>query len=79
MSHSWHGDIYNGLSVELGITPKVSSNMITKSRFYNQESEIVRTEPIVVSDHRGNNALRKTAKSKQKFSSHRAMSFLPQE
>lgn len=77
MSQNWQDILYNGLTTDSGRTPRVYSAMITKPNHKQQFSEIVAPQLNVISDNHRMNGL--TNRNKQKFSIHRAMSFLPQE
>lgn len=76
-SNDWASTLYNGLVTPQGAPSKVSSGMITKPNHEKQLSE--RMAPIleVMSNNTRNRGLHR--KSKQKFSVHRSLSFLPQE
>jgi hypothetical protein len=77
MSQNWQDILYNGLTTNSGRAPRVYSAMITKPNVKQQFSEIVAPQLDIVSDNDRMNGL--TKPNKQKFSIHRAMSFLPQE
>ncbi len=77
MSQNWQSVLYNGLATESGRTPPVYSGMITRPNTKEQLSEIMAPQLNVVADNGRMRGL--TKKHKQKFSIHRAMSFLPQE
>lgn len=76
-SQSWSDYLYNGLVVETGAQPKVASSMVTKPNRTEQLSEIMAPQLDITSNNDRNRGLRK--QSKQQFSVHRALSFLPQE
>ena len=77
MSQSWQDILYNGLAAETGRTPPVYAGMITKANTDKQLSEIMAPQLNVVADNNMMRGINHVHKSK--FSSHRAMSFLPQE
>lgn len=76
-STNWSEKLYNGLVMPSGATPKVLSTMINKPNHMEQLSEIVAPQLEVTSSNDWNKRL--GVKSKQKFSAHRSLSFLPQE
>ena len=75
--NEWTDTLYNGLVTTNGAPPKVASGMITKPNREKQLAEPMPHGPEVITDNYRNRSLGK--KSKQRFSIHRAVSFLPQE
>jgi hypothetical protein len=76
-SRDWKTDLYNGVVTSNGKTPRIASGNITKSNQEYQLPDHVVPTMQVMSDNKRYRGLK--SKSKQKFSVHRAMSFLPQE
>ena len=76
-SSDWSRDLHNGVVTTGGRPPRIASGMVTKS---NQEYQLANhAVPTleVIADNGRNAGLRRN--SKQMFSVHRSMSFLPQE
>ncbi len=77
MSDNWKSLLYNGLLTESGKTPRVYSGMITKPIAHEQTREVMTRDPSIESSNMQSRGLQH--KHKNKTSTHRAMSFLPQE
>jgi hypothetical protein len=77
MSTTWQETLLNGLSAPSGKPNKVAATYITKPIIHHQMPEHMIPTLDVVTDNNRNRGL--TKNSKQKFSIHRSMSFLPQE
>lgn len=77
VQHDWQNVLYNGLVTDKGKTPKVASINITKPMRDKQLSERLAPMPEVLGSNRANRGLHKN--SKQRFSIHRSISFMPQE
>jgi hypothetical protein len=76
-SKGWSRDLHNGVITTNGKPARVASGMVTKSnREFQLPNHSIPTLEVVASNGRDAGLLRN---SKQKFSIHRAMSFLPQE
>lgn len=73
----WQSTLYNGLIQPRGKPVKVDTANITKSRTDKQLSERMLPSLEVVTDNSRNRGLLNP--SKQRFSAHRAISFLPQD
>ncbi len=73
----WSSQLYNGLVTAHGMPNKVASQMITKPNRDKQISEPFAPSPEIVTDNGRNRHLGR--QSKQRFSVHRSLSFLPQE
>lgn len=73
----WQSILYNGLVTDPGRPVKVSSGSITKPNHEKQLSERIIPQSEIIGDNTRNRGLHR--KSKQRFSIHRSMSFLPQE
>lgn len=71
--------LFNGLIVSTGKPVPVAASSITKSTMKRQLREEQAHGPEVVSDNSRNRGLRISTERKSKFSTHRRMSFLPQE
>lgn len=76
-SDTWARDLPNGVITTKGKPARVASGMITKANHeYQLPDHSIPTLEVVSNNTRNAGLLRN---SKQKFSAHRAMSFLPQE
>ena len=73
----WQNTSYNGLVEEKRVTPKVATGNITKPMVEAQLSERMAPTLEVFSNNDRNRGL--LSRKKQRFSIHRAVSFLPQE
>ncbi len=76
-SANWQTELFNGLVTTTGKAVPVASGNITKPNTVNQLSEHMVPTLEVTSNNGRFHGLRD--RSRQKFSVHRAMSFLPQE
>lgn len=74
---NWQSILYNGLIQETGKPAKVATGNITKPNVDKQLAEHVIPSLEVIANNDRNRGLQK--KSKQRFSVHRSVSFLPQE
>ena len=75
----WQNTLYNGLVTQGGHPTLVASGNITKPMIEKQIPEHMIPTLEVFSNNSMNHGLHRKAKSKQRFSVHRSMSFLPQE
>ena len=78
-AENWQNALLEGLVVEGGKPNKIRSGFITKANVHNQIPEHMVPSIEVMSNPYGNGKLMDKSKSKQRFSIHRSMSFLPQE
>ncbi len=75
--YDWQNLLYNGLVTKNGKTPKIASINITKPNHKDQLSERLPAMPEVIGSNQANHGLHKN--SKQRFSIHRSINFMPQE
>lgn len=79
MDHNpnWQSTLYNGLVLDTGRPAKVATGNITKPNRDQQIADHMIPALEVFEDNKRSHGLHR--KSKQRFSVHRSMSFLPQE